>query len=761
MRITRQVTSTPGILEAMLKDAWHSLLTVLSAYAQGRVAPAANCAGHSKDAGMRLPDAVRHCLRPIQALQQFLSAEQRLSESQLAVLPRVCRQIVVSLDEDLQLQLLTCCYRFLHAQCPPAVDCFRLLQEQAQAEALLLMCDKSEESAGGAGAGGAGQSTAIRTLAMLGTAHPYHVAGSEQALIDGLQLMRSNIQVLRPVLHHSLLQLWKGIRHSRWQPECLRDLGLLTQCRRLHALARLCESTTLERGIRALEQALISLHLHQREPAQRVQECLLAAVLRWQYAVHTLQIPAKDEARNVDSNDDLLPGATVMDGNGIGFADTTLVELQLCQAELAQLLIARQDECVTTLPRVSLELLGQAYATSAALMLLPANGWQDLYRALYLFLAQHWYQQLPLGLDNIRLIIGILKHPIVADLAAAKCSLDQNPARPGLHELLYDLLLAWPAASIAPDLEITLTSYTGTAHANVPLDAMPVVLASGLDALARIRADMFCSPEHFRQHQPALQAALMLLEQGAAAVRVKAVEKLSQGLLDVYLVLDWLPAVDFPGPLLWQAHQQLLVALDNAAAWGEPVPDEQLLIDLAVCQQASRTGLASAELAEPDAGDWRQVRQQLLGYVQALTAVLDIQVRLHIQGLDDTCSARMLSSLQQGLVPLLRFQVLDFSLAVEARRVRHQPQSGNIWLELQKEPALVRVVLHDDSGRAAPDVLQWQQLLHRLKRAGLGEATCTCGMLGRRFECVIPAPDDGLQGPQTTGQQQHQKKSSD
>jgi len=284
-------------------------------------------------------------------------------------------------------------------------------------------------------------------------------------------------------------------------------------------------------------------------------------------------------------------------------------------------------------------------------------------------------------------------------------------------------------------LSITLASCAGTVMGNVPVNAMPEVLASSLQALARIPPVAFDSLAMFRQQQVVLQPALMLLEQGAAAVRVKAAEQLSQALLDVYLALEWLPANRFPGELLRHAHRHLLALLDTAAAWGEPAVDEQVLHDLQACQLSTQVE-AAAEVAEPGIVNWQQTRQELLAYVQALTGVLDIQVRLHIQGQGDQFPEEALPALQQALLPLMRFQLLDFSLGMAARRARHQPLSGNIWLALTTEGSVMRVVLSDDSGRPEPDVLQWQQLMHRVKRAGFRETTCSVSALGRRFEFI-------------------------
>src|SRR5690606_10175419 len=191
-----------------------------------------------------------------------------------------------------------------------------------------------------------------------------------------------------------------------------------------------------------------------------------------------------------------------------------------------------------------------------------------------------------------------------------------------------------------------------------------------------VKQEWFESWHSYTGHRDALQRELLLLERGAAAVRVRSVERYSGQLLELLSKLDLLTTTDsFPGTLLWRAMQHLVNLLDAAAAWREASPDPALMQALQDYSSSVLERSALPRVAEPVASStgaaWTQMGCALTQYVESLNEVLQIRMRLDVQRAEPELNAAVFPLLPQVLQPLLRFVLLDFRLSLERRRLRH------------------------------------------------------------------------------------------
>ena len=373
----------------------------------------------------------------------------------------------------------------------------------------------------------------------------------------------------------------------------------------------------------------------------------------------------------------------------------------------------------------------QGYELAVVALQLRAMAAAILFGCLQALLVEHWSQALPLAERRRRCL--------QKRYGAARLE-------PGtLREALYELAEIWPPAHQSADLQVPLAGDGGSSAGSIRLAAIPTLLSRRLPTLNAARQAWFARQEEFAPHQLALQSELMMLERGAAAFKVRGIERLCGRLLELLMLLDLQGTLArFPGALLWRAHCHLLHLLDAAAAWWEAAPDQELLQAL---QDRSRQLLPAPppanRVAEPAAlGEdeaWHEVRRQLLGYVQSFSSLLDIQMRLEISGDGATWPVERLWRLQAALMPLLRYLLLEFSLALEQRRALRLPTTGCLWLCLQRDAeGGPQAQLRDDSAHQAPGAVQWQQLQHRvLKYAGAG-IRCEETTLGRCFTLTLP-----------------------
>lgn len=547
-------------------------------------------------------------------------------------------------------------------------------------------------------------------------------------------------------LAQQTLALLEWLRGSCQVPAATALPALIRLCRQLQALLEIAQQPLWRERLRQMEIVLLAQYLRGQCGNGVWQQC--GGVL-WalHYGLPDAQVP------QVSLGACLPPAQGLLDRGSVPWEPVG--EIPLCMTDaLQRMQLAlvpaeeEQGEAEQAKDRQATDkqaedkqaeeeqpptgaLILQGYELAVVALQLRATAGAVLFGCLQALLIEHWSRGLPLATHSRRRLRTLY----------TATRLEPESLRAALH----GLVALWPPTQQAADLRVPLATDDGSSAGSVKLATIPTLLSRRLPALNAAHQSWFAEREAFAPRQLALQGELMMLERGAAAFRVRGVEHLCGRLLELLMLLDLQGALArFPGALLWRAHCHLMNLLDAAAAWWEATPDQALLQELQECSRRLLPAPAPANtVAEPAAlcedDTWHEVRRQLLGYVQSFSGLLEIQMRLDISGDGASWPVERLWRLQAALMPLLRYLLLEFSLALEQRKALRLPTTGCLWLCLQRNAeGQLQARLRDDSAHQVPGAVQWQQLQHRvLKHAG-ATIVCEPTPLGRCFTLTLP-----------------------
>lgn len=311
-----------------------------------------------------------------------------------------------------------------------------------------------------------------------------------------------------------------------------------------------------------------------------------------------------------------------------------------------------------------------------------------------------------------------------------------EPASP-CWPLLGAAVADWPQRALAADAAVQLTTTPDAVPQCFALDQLPEYLAATLDLLLQVQPSWFATRSHWQRRVVRLQQELQLLEQGAAALGLLALEAHISALLDLHAQLRLgLPQVEWPATLLWHAHDELVALLDRAALWQEPLP--AAAVSAALSQALQQGEVAVATLLQTDElapTRYLSLALSLFGWraVPVLGCSVRIECRLP-QELSPVQLAAWLSPLQQ----LLRWLLLQHGSSADLRR--RQPQACCLVLRLRPGAADGCDVDVQELGQQG---LPGSKTLQRLQRR-LGPEVqglhCSEQTPGRRWHCSLAAP---------------------
>jgi len=550
-------------------------------------------------------------------------------------------------------------------------------------------------------------------------------AGHWQALLDWqLTLARaeaagqarlppSATTLLEPCWQRRLEAVAGLCRVSDWSLDYFCRSGLASLLRQCRQLARFCAAETALSRLRLLQLLLLEVHLAGTAPAPTWRQdyaCTLVALLQPPLAAVDLpSIPT----RPLPS--DLAPAAPAV-------SEALVLELGYWQRSLAAALAGM--DCPSLCD--SAVVLPLLYKPGWLLAAAGETGAAQLFRSAWQLLAQYWRraQALP---APVRAVLA----PLAAQTGASWLQL--TPLR--VEQWQDCLLQQWPAEE--PQLAVALPA--GTGMQQLPLAAVPALLATSLRSLTAITPEWFNSATVQPAVLAALQADLVLLEQGAAALKVEALENWCALLRDCHACAGTIPAA-----LLGQAHAQLVVLLDQAAAWQEARPDPQLLQALQAALATARQLPAALAEAAPglvpalERELERALERELQDYLQQLAVVLEKPTRLELSCAGPLPGEQQCRLLVAVLKPLLRFLLLDAASDVAARRAQRKTRITRLSVKVQGTAEGLALEAGDDCQVRLPDAAS----LRRLQRALPAEAgvlSCeSSGVAGRSFKLRLP-----------------------
>lgn len=363
---------------------------------------------------------------------------------------------------------------------------------------------------------------------------------------------------------------------------------------------------------------------------------------------------------------------------------------------------------------------------------LHAAGQHGLARLAHLWqrcLLQHWQLRQALApalLEQLNTLLQTL------DLANWRSVSPLQIASAMLH-----LLQVWPTANPAAVASVPLSM--GNTAAAVPLAGVPDLLAQSFTLLNRVNQSWFSSAAAFAAQAPLLAAELHLLEQGAAAVKVHAVERFASLLLVLqHKACQLRSAQEFPALLLWRSHCHLLELLDEAAAWQDPQLDNALVAELQAWQQQGvQEPLPPWPYASaPAAMTADDLTQRLTLFVAKLAQTLEHPLRFSMV-IAPAVPAVLLPLCETSLQPLLRFLAVEQLQETQLRRQAHQPVATSLELRLDASDDGVAVELREEHCNRAPDHQALKRLRHKLPSTVQRLLWRTLAGSGRSMHCVI------------------------
>ena len=538
--------------------------------------------------------------------------------------------------------------------------------------------------------------------------------------------------ILHPYCDSLLEALIENCIKSVWSLTHFSSSVLPHLCNNLQKIAQFLDDNSMHNSCMALEATLITLHACNDEPAADTLDRLLvlifrlrrgeeisAALLAWQAMLSGAEVEAeaveyeKDKPHRMDET----------------MAAVFVQEVQLYQCYIQNFLLAVSPKSQTA--AVSQDLLTWFYKLQWICLAVKCPQLSGLCGCFWQFLLQHWYHKLALGAATLQVL-----QTLCTRLESMQTPMENVV---GWWQLQNRLLRLWPALESKDEMPILLLDKKSKnaiyPDGLITLARVPQLLSGAFTALVNANRHWFVSYENLTAHRIYLQQELLLLERGAAAMRLPALEQLCTLLLELHSALDdHADAETFPAELLWSTHQLLLNMLDQAAAWQDPELD-MVLVSRLQSWLGQTLACDKIQLQEPPPllqPSWLQLSNELTRQVKILAAMMELPVRMVLAQPSMQLSVPTLQLLEQSLRPLLKFIMLDSTQDGNSRSAVHKPVINSINISVQAQHQALVVIVEQDSHEPPPPRLL-KTLQHKLPRAA-GKLTCAVNTgTGRTF----------------------------
>lgn len=501
--------------------------------------------------------------------------------------------------------------------------------------------------------------------------------------------------VLVPFMQGARERCAKLCAASDWSLDYYCLSGLARSLWQLRGMALVAGNSSAAEALALLDDACLDLHLAGKQPDA---QCLQAWLAR---------LFADTPATRAEG---LAPAAAETDP---ALRSLYAGELGLYQTRLG-------TELQPAPGPVSADLITLLYKAAWVFTAVGKQAWARLCHCAYRLVQQFWRTRRPLPPASH----AVLWH-MTRELGA---ELPPTQLRSWRQALVQD----WPGWAGDGKRPIALRASAAPA---VPLDAVPLLLSGSFATLVRVPAEpCAATPEHCRQ----LLQELVLLEQGAAAMKVWPLEQLCTALITVYETY-LREAAGLPEPLLAQAHRQLVCMLDQSAAWQEAQGDATVLQALEdwLAQQSCCREPACGSATSGDAAGERWLRSELLAFLGTLAAVLERPVRLRLDTGGVCLDGARLAQVLECLKPLVKFMLLDRSVDARARQAMHKPRVSTLTVGLRATSATLILSAAEDSHEDTLPPAEVQRLQRRLPKAA-GALVCESRAgQGRCFTCTL------------------------
>lgn len=352
-----------------------------------------------------------------------------------------------------------------------------------------------------------------------------------------------------------------------------------------------------------------------------------------------------------------------------------------------------------------------------------------LYHCWYQLLLLYWKYKAPLpaaALDLLTQTTATLNLQQWSTLTAAQ-TLDWQ----------LRLLQLWPTVPATAVQQVALPPTTASL---VELTAIPVLLSRSFDSLCNCNAEWFVDVAALSPHHAALQEELLLLEKGAAAVRIHEVEIFCSQLLALHHKVGLQPQ-GFPGALLWRSHQHLLALLDEAAAWQPPQLDLTLIAEMKRWLQDRHGDYWPVMVREPALSPLQSadaLLQRLREFVDAVVLLIDQPLRFDATVVSPL-SVAALPACELALKPLLLALILEQAHATDQRREALRPHATVIGVVLAETAEGIWIDVSDEGHDSISPQHTLKRLRARLPDCVVQLSSETTPGFGRRFRLLIKA----------------------
>jgi len=545
--------------------------------------------------------------------------------------------------------------------------------------------------------------------------------------------------ILHPYCDSLLEALIDNCMKSAWSLTHFSSSVLPHLCNNLQKIAQFLDDHLMHNSCMALEATLITLHACNEEPAADTLDRLLvlifclrrgeevsAALLALQAVLSGAE--AEAEAEEYEKDKPRLMDETM--------AGVFVQEVQLYQCYIQNFLLAVSPKSQTS--AVSQDLLTCFYKLHWVSLAVKLPQLSSLCGCFWQLLLQHWHHKLALGAATLQVL-----QKFCTRLESMQTPLENDV---GWWQLQNRLLRLWPALESKDEMPILLLDKKSKnaiyPDGLITLARVPQLLSGAFTALVNANRHWFVSYKNLAAHRIYLQQELLLLERGAAAMRLPALEQLCTLLLELHSTLDdHADAETFPAELLWNTHQLLLNMLDQAAAWQDPELD-MVLVSRLQSWLGQTLACDKIQIQEPPPvlqPSWLQLSNELTRQVKILAAMMELPVRMVLAQPSMQLSVPTLQLLEQSLRPLLKFIMLDSTQDGNSRSAVHKPVINSINISVQAQHQALVVIVEQDSHEPPPPRLL-RTLQHKLPRAA-GKLTCAVNTgTGRTFRISFSCP---------------------
>lgn len=557
---------------------------------------------------------------------------------------------------------------------------------------------------------------------------------------SGIKSSRQAQALLQQQLEALLLNIAELCLHSNWSPDYFMSSNLSHLCTLALGLSEFSADQACKAGLNTLSQAILLRHLWQQKPAPEVLQVILHGVFSLALQGKTTDrfklLPATGLQLSLDENTDRMIRAELF-----SYATSLARTIQSLTDSNSTSKAAQQHKGSAGYVLVNENMLLISYKLSWVLQAYACHGLANLNTALYQLYLQCWSLRIPLPAE----VLPVAQSFNELLLEQAEAALPKN-SEAELMVLIRRLLACWPQAQTDTTLMLTPGVSAVNASGTLSLEQVPQYLSSAFSALLAVSARHFETQNFPDINDQDIQNELRLLERGAAVFKLDAMERACTVMLDIYQVLElfkagYLPGLILPGALLWQAHQQLIGMLDQAAAWLEPV-SRPLLIS-ALTDWLAQADACIAHESKPHSG-MNTVQSLVLALttlVRQMSILLGRSLRLKVS-LADELPGCLLQELVLILSEVLKWLLLQAGSDMETRREKHKPLALNIQVTVAALTAqYFQLEVSDDSCANLPGPKQ----IHRLRKktgAALQNLKCTVQAGEGRLLCFsLRAPE--------------------